>query len=375
MRIPPGSIVTACALSVALLLAGCARPGVKETRLGVEIYLQPATSQGPEPFTDSTVTDAAVWQPPGPGGTGPDATAPTVAASARPPMPAVLAVVPPRAMRALSGGTPGLYSGVAHVSGCDVERQIGYLTADRARGDAFARAAGVSATGLPGYLRGLTPVVLRADTRVTDHTYHDRRAAAYQAVLQAGTAVLVDNRGVPRVRCACGNPLGPPAAVPGGLGASGSTWSGYRPSLVVAVIPAPRAVTSITIVDVGTHTWIERRTGPDVRHDRAVPAPAGATPPEDVPDPANTVLTGTAPAYTAPAGPRPGTATPFAPATPGRTPAPTARPTPAAGLALPQAPPSLGLTLDAPDGPGPPAGPGPRYDPGPPGGFADASGG
>ncbi|GAP52775.1 serine/threonine protein kinase [Streptomyces azureus] len=57
--------------------------------------------------------------------------------------------------------------------------------------------------------------MLRADTGVTNHGFRAGRAAVLQAVLQAGTAVLVDDRGVPRVRCACGNPLRPPVAMRG----------------------------------------------------------------------------------------------------------------------------------------------------------------
>ena len=66
----------------------------------------------------------------------------------------------------------------------------------------------VPMTFCPGYLRGLTSVVLRADTQVTNHGFRDARVTGFQSVLQAGTAVLVDNRGVPRVRCACGSPPG-----------------------------------------------------------------------------------------------------------------------------------------------------------------------
>ncbi|MEU6510976.1 DUF6777 domain-containing protein [Streptomyces sp. NPDC046942] len=388
MRIPTGSIVTALVLSAALLVTGCIRPGVREAPLGAEVYLQPAASQGPDPFTDSTATEPTTPQTPGSGATGsigpavPDGPgsavptapavptgsvpavpltpttapppgigpiAPTVPASARrPALPAALPVVPLPAMRALPGGTPGLYGGTERVAGCDVERQIGYLTADRARGGAFAGAAGISAPDLPGYLRGLTPVMLRADTRVTNHAYRAGQAAAYQAVLQAGTAVLVDNRGVPRVRCACGNPLGPPAPGHDGLGTRGTVWSGYRPGQVIAVTPAPRAVAGFTILDVATHTWIGRRIGHDVRRDQIVPAPARTTTALPDPDPADPAPTGTGPPYTLPPSPRPGTTAPSAPAP---------------GLALQQNPPSLDLTLDPP------------YDIGPPDAPAGASGG
>ncbi|MEU5792685.1 DUF6777 domain-containing protein [Streptomyces sp. NPDC047813] len=275
MRIPTGSMVMACVLlSVALLLTGCAGAAVKEAQLGEEVFLQPAAERGPNPFTASTATGPARTGTPRPTGTGrtADASAP----------PAGLAVAPLAAARALSGGTPGLYSGSVRVAGCDVERQIGGLTADPAREDAFAHVAGVSRTDLPGYLRALTPVLLRADTRVTNHGYRDGRTTGYQAVLQAGTAVLVDDRGVPRVRCACGNPLRPPQEARGGVGARGTAWSGYRPNQVIVVTPAPQAVGSLTLLDAGTNTWIERRLGPDVRNDHLVapPAVADTAPPD-----------------------------------------------------------------------------------------------
>jgi hypothetical protein len=293
----------ACVLFAALLLAGCAGTAVRNAELGDEVFLQPAADQGPDPFTDSTATGATATGralPTGTKGTA-DAGAPS----------AGLAVAPLAAARTLSGETPGLYSGRAHVAGCDVELQITRLTADAARQEAFAGAAGVSRSALPGYLRGLTPVLLRADTRVTNHAYRNGQAAGYQAVLQAGTAVLVDDRGVPRVRCACGNPLQPPQEARGGVGSRGSAWSGYRPNQVIVVTPAPKAVSSIKLVDAGTNTWIERRIGTDVREDHVVPPPAQATAVPPSPS-----LTGR---------------TPPAPADTGRPSAPESRPGGAAG--------------------------------------------
>ncbi|OLZ74280.1 hypothetical protein AV521_00910 [Streptomyces sp. IMTB 2501] len=383
MRIPTGSIALVCALSVALFVAGCVRPGVKAARMGVDVYLLPAAAQGPDPFTGSTVSATATPAAPGTGSADPtaraalgvSATGSPVAASSRPAVPAALLVPPPRAMRVLSGATPGLYGGTARVAGCDVARQIGYLTADRAKAGAFARTAGVSGGGLTGYLHGLTPVVLRADTRVSDHGYRDGDAVAYQAVLQAGTAVLVDNRGVPRVRCACGNPLGSPAPAHGGFGARGSAWAGYRPDQVIAVTPAPRAVTSFTIVNVETRTWIERRIGHDVRDDHVVPAPTWATAAPHAPVPTDTAAAGTAPPSSIPPGPQqtrpgvspgttgasPGTATPTAPHRP------AGRNTTLPGTTDPWTPPSPGLPPDPPDAPDPPYGVGPLDGVGPPG--------
>ncbi|QJS08726.1 hypothetical protein HKX69_03615 [Streptomyces argyrophyllae] len=259
MRIPTRSIVAAWALSVALLAGGCAGAGVKQTKAGELVLLEAATERGPDPFTDSA--DTAI-RPESPRGT----------ARIEPGE----AEAPLRAARTVSGATPGLYRGTPRVAACDVERHIDRLAADGARADAFAQVAGVTRSALAGYLRGLTPVVLGADTRVTNHAYRDRAAARYQAVLQAGTAVLVDDRGMPRVRCACGNPLTPPAPTRGGAGARGTPWAGYEPDEVIVVAPAPRTVTSITIVDPATRTWTERRVGPDVRRDRIVPPPARA---------------------------------------------------------------------------------------------------
>ncbi|MEV5101759.1 DUF6777 domain-containing protein [Streptomyces massasporeus] len=272
MRRPTGTVVLACVLPAVLLLSGCgghttrpsgtARPG-DDAGTGGELFLLPAAAPGPDPFTDSTALTAATPSP------APRTSPRTDRASAAGP-------------RFLSGGTPGLYGGTERTGSCDIGRQVGHLVRDPARGRAFAEAVGISPVALPDHVRALTPVVLRADTRVTGHGFRAGRITRYQSVLQAGTAVLVDDRGLPRVRCACGNPLGPPAESPGTPVIRGTPWPGYRPGRVIAVTPAPRAVTGFTIIDVTAWTWIERRTGHDVRHDRALPPPALVT---DSPDP------------------------------------------------------------------------------------------
>ncbi|MFD5479675.1 DUF6777 domain-containing protein [Streptomyces hawaiiensis] len=259
VRTPTGTFVLACVLSTALLLSGC---GGRATGHGDdagtrgELLLQPAAAPGPDPFTDSTALTAAT---PSPAPRTPGGTDRAFAAS--------------RGPRSLSGGTPGLYGGTERTGSCDIGRQIGHLTRDPARGRAFAGVAGISPASVPDHVRALTPVVLRADTRVTGHGFRAGRITRYQSVLQAGTAVLVDDRGVPRVRCACGNPLRPPAEPRGTPVTRGTPWPGYRPGEVIVVTPAPRAVTDFTILDPTARTWIERRPGHDVRHDRALPPP------------------------------------------------------------------------------------------------------
>ncbi|MFH8496361.1 DUF6777 domain-containing protein [Streptomyces coeruleorubidus] len=270
MRTPTGTLVTACALFVTFLLSGCGDDGDRAGEgdaagAGGALFLQPAAAQGPNPFTDSTATTTAT---PSPIPRTPETAGPGDAAPASADL---------SGLRSLSGGTPGLYGGIERTGSCDVARQMGHLTRDRARTRAFARVAGVSPASVPDHLRDLTPVVLRADTRVTNHGFRAGRAAGYQAVLQAGTAVLVDDRGVPRVRCACGNPLRPPVALRGTPAVKGTPWPGYRPGQVVVVRSAPQTITDFTIVDVTTRTWIERRAGHDVRRDRALPPPVWAT--------------------------------------------------------------------------------------------------
>ena len=80
--------------------------------------------------------------------------------------------------------------------------------------------------------------MLTADTRVTNHGFKDGKTTPRQAVLQAGTAVLVDNTGVPRARCGCGNPLLPPKAVTGTTKYVGDAWKGFTPSNVRAIAAA-----------------------------------------------------------------------------------------------------------------------------------------
>ncbi|MCX5329733.1 DUF6777 domain-containing protein [Streptomyces sp. NBC_00140] len=254
MRPSTGTFVTACALSTALIAVGCVGSGDETTNSSGELFLQPVAAPGPDPFTDSTQTSTATPSP-----------------VTRTQQPAQSGV------RSISGGTPGLYGGTVGSGSCDVNRQIGHLTADRAKGWAFAQVEGISQDSIPSYLRSLTSVVLRADTRVTNHGYRDGRTTTYQSVLQSGTAVLVDTRGVPRVRCACGNPLTPARATSGGTVTSGRPWSGYRHGPVVVVAPAPRVITHITIIDIVDNTWIERRCGHDTRHDHVVPRPQPPT--------------------------------------------------------------------------------------------------
>ncbi|MEV0580079.1 DUF6777 domain-containing protein [Streptomyces sp. NPDC050392] len=254
-----------------LVTAGCARgsvggdSGTEGTADTGEILLQPAADRGSDPFTRSTAKPAGV------------APAPTATASRR------SSASGGEAPHTLPGSTPGLYGGTRSVASCDVGEQIRFLADDPARQAAFARAAGVSRAGVADFLRGLTPVLLSADTRVGNHGFRAGSATTYQSVLQAGTAVMVDGRGLPRVRCACGNPLSRPAGAAGT--ATGETWDGYDPARIVVVEPAPKAVTGLVIVDVAHDAWIERPSGDEGAGDRTPAVPPPYAPGADITGP------------------------------------------------------------------------------------------
>ncbi|RVU22792.1 hypothetical protein EOT10_20150 [Streptomyces antnestii] len=261
MRSPTRTHVTAFAISAAILVAGCS--GSSEINVSRsaspakgELFLEPVADQGPDPFTHSTAEAA---EPPAP--------------VTRTPQPSAPGSTTAEGGYVTSGDTPGLYGGTRSVGSCDVEKQVAFLTADQAKEGAFASASGISQASVPGFLRGLTPVVLRSDTRVTNQGFRAGEATGFQSVLQAGTAVLVDERGMPRVRCACGNPLKPPVAFRGTPRPQGQQWSGFRPTEVVVVTPAPQIITNIVIVNITDNTWIERKSGDEGRHDKPVPPP------------------------------------------------------------------------------------------------------
>ena len=81
----------------------------------------------------------------------------------------------------------------------------------------------------------LTAVLTATDVRVTDHGLVDGRAEPRQAVLQVGTAILIDEFGVPAVRCQSGSPLRPPMPVDGPVRYAGGKWETFFPERTIAV--------------------------------------------------------------------------------------------------------------------------------------------
>ncbi len=99
---------------------------------------------------------------------------------------------------------------------CDRDKLIRFLRRNPEVMREWARVLGVRPTfrAVKKYIAKLHPVTLTRDTQVTNHAYKNGRAVPFQAILQAGTAVLVDQYGAPVVRCYCGNPLGPAVFTP-----------------------------------------------------------------------------------------------------------------------------------------------------------------
>ncbi|WP_251062817.1 MULTISPECIES: PASTA domain-containing protein [unclassified Streptomyces] len=190
------------------------------------------------------------------------------------------------------GDTPGLYGGSKQPTICDVVRLKEFLTdpAHERKAQAWAAALSIDTAGIPDYLDRLTPVLLRHDTLVQNHDYKTGKAVPFNALLQAGIAILVDAEGLPAVKCSCGNPLRPfegdTTRIKVEFDDRNEEWQGYEKSSVVAVRPAARAVERLALVDVeepdrGIHrpvgTTGEDDTAFDTRERRAVPDLAGTT--------------------------------------------------------------------------------------------------
>jgi hypothetical protein len=329
-----GLYAAAAALCVAPLAAGCG--GESKAAEPEEILLQSSAAQGPDPFTVSTATP------------GPPPALPSVASAPKSPSGGGVT------LRTVSGATPGLYAGTQEAAACDVARQAGLLAAGKGKARAFAEGAGIEPSGIGAFLRGLTPVVLRTDVRVTGHGFRDGSAVARQSVLQAGTAILVDQYGAPRVRCASGAPLKPPVPAAAGMVTKGTAWPGYRADRTIVVKPAGQPVNNLLLVSIVDNGWIERPSGTEGEDDSRPAAQPPVDPEEVFADPDRTEPDGPADfagAEGADSAPRPSSA-PAQPQPAAEPPAPPAEPAPPVEPAPPAGP-------DLPDAPQPdlPAGP------------------
>ncbi|MFG2343216.1 DUF6777 domain-containing protein [Streptomyces phaeochromogenes] len=190
------------------------------------------------------------------------------------------------------GNTPGLYGGTQKPKVCDVDRLKDFLTDPRNRQKAreWARIVGITPDRIEGYIDDLTPVLLRHDTLVKNHDYKKGKAVAFDALLEAGIAVLVNDQGLPAVKCSCGNPLQSfnedPEKISVKFEDGNKKWDGYEKSDVVTVKPAPEPLEQIALIDVDNpDQGINRPVGStgendepfDATKQHAVPRVAGMT--------------------------------------------------------------------------------------------------
>ncbi|MFJ2261148.1 DUF6777 domain-containing protein [Streptomyces sp. NPDC087844] len=190
------------------------------------------------------------------------------------------------------GNTPGLYGGTRDQKVCDIERLKDFLTdpENRQKAREWARIVGIAPDRTEGYLDDLTPVLLRHDTLVKNHDYRKGKAVSYDALLEAGIAVLVNDQGLPAVKCSCGNPLKAfdkdPEKISVEFEDGNKKWAGYERSDVVTVKPSPQPLERIALLDVDDPgTAINRPVGTTGEQDSTfdatkrheVPAVAGMT--------------------------------------------------------------------------------------------------
>lgn len=160
----------------------------------------------------------------------------------------------------VDGNAPRLYATRSGEPVCDVQRLAAMLTEDPAVTRSWAGASGIDPADVGDSVLGYTPVLLSFDTAVTNHSYGSDGASAFQSILQAGTPVLVDDRGVPRTQCSCGNPLGEPQ---GDSEAElvGDAWEGFDDAEVIQVQPTPEPTQVIDTLDIDDGATVETPTG------------------------------------------------------------------------------------------------------------------
>jgi hypothetical protein len=242
-----------------------------------ELLLEPVASVGQDPFTESVVPRAGdAFQIPvdlrvpeelsaalggAPSAAALASLAGAVAGNLNPPIGSApelglpqldLPSAQPGQVASVAGSAPGLYGGTQLLSVCAKQKLVQFLQENDAKGRAWASVLGIQAAAIPTYVGGLTDVILQADTRVTNHGFAGGAATTIDSVLQAGTAVLIDAFGVPRVRCFCGNPLTEPRPLTTRTPKlSGKKWPGFTLEKTV-VVKRTKRVDKFAIDDVLT---------------------------------------------------------------------------------------------------------------------------
>ena len=193
----------------------------------------------------------------------------------------------------LPGDRDGLYGGTVNNTEVDRDKIVDFYRGHPAQASAFVESLNVDNTvywsggpaltvaDIPRYLHELTPAYLRLDTRITNHGFDGMHRLAKQSAFQAGTAVLVDGHGVPRVHGLSGNPLTAPIPLLGKPKLVGAAWAGFRPGALAEVKPSAK-VANFVLVDVVTGKPFNRPLGTTGSNDTPRPQPVAE--PQPAPD-------------------------------------------------------------------------------------------
>lgn len=202
------ALLVAAALAVASLTVLVIRQRASQTE--GQVFLQAGGSVGPNPFVSPAVA------PPGAGGE-----------------------------QGGRGASSQAATGTDDSMNCDPNKLISYLAGNPQVSEAWVHALNFDRTlswsggrrlemqQIPSYLRELIPRRLADDLRVTNYQFTNGAALAVQSVLEKGTAVLVDAKGIARVRCVCGNPLTPMVQLRVQPIYRGQPWPDFQPQRVV----------------------------------------------------------------------------------------------------------------------------------------------
>lgn len=305
----PKIIGAVAVVAVVVLVAGLFVFAGSDDAAAGEIFVEPLGSTGPDPFTESvtpepvaTLADYATRP-----ATDPDVDPELVPEGASPdPVPAesVRALVEAAegaSVPLLVGTRPGVYGGTRDEASCDADQLVAFLAAEQDKAAAWAGVHDIAIDEIDTFVADLTPLRLTRDTLVLNHRFVDGEARPRQTVLQRGEAVMVDDSGIPRVKCSSGNPLLAPDApeLLAGGDVDGEPWEGFDASAVTVIVPADEPVEEFVVVDVETDEPFVRLIGSLVEFDadavavpEATPTPAASTPtpvpptPTPVPTPA-----------------------------------------------------------------------------------------
>src|SRR3954468_1834694 len=261
-----GRTTVALLSAAAVALAACGGGGGSSstTASGVkgasEITAEPVSSAGSNPFTAPAGKDKPGVKPPQ------KATSATGPATYR-------------------GSLPGLYGGTRDYATCDAHKLTNFLEHEPSKATAWAGVLGIPVTRIRTYVNRLTPVLLRTDTRVTNHGYVNGRATVIQSVLEAGTGVFVNRYGEPVIKCYCGNPLTPPILYREPV-YIGPRWTDFSTTHITIIKQSITIMDTFTLYDPDTGITFKRRAGPccggDTSTSQNLPPqmdPGGTTPP------------------------------------------------------------------------------------------------